>query len=508
MPNIHHERGVALLVTLFLVVIMGIMGGGIYLMVFTEAHVAEAQQVNLEALSLAQAGIERAFFDLRKDFENGGMSPSWADGSINGIGWGPNTGSFSRLSYSGTTLGSGSYEVAFKNVSGATDAIWVRAVGTVGLANAGIETYVGITDLCIWNNAIFAAGSAGKNAIRGNVDVRGSVHILGEGLVAADFALNLGGCATIGNNYFGMPAALLAKIPACPQKMFGGELVESLEATLRVKRGRVELDGTSSVGFPDVAGNAFKETMDGVYVTDGYGGNKGASAVSSDNGSATPYDMGDRVTFPRLTDPYAGYSSYIDYLKATGYVITEQSKLNTLADIKPNMTAFTYADPMGKGSISMSGTNLTINGIIVVSGPLAFNKNGNAKTITYTGKGSILALGDVGVTCSLITAGNNSYPTNILGVMTPSNVLFDEASIDVMGIFYAEGTATCAKQTDVVGAFASRICDMGTNVPSIFYVPAIIDNLPPGLIGSGRTWALNPLAWHRFYGDLVTAVTP
>jgi Tfp pilus assembly protein PilX len=213
-----------------------------------------------------------------------------------------------------------------------------------------------------WNNVIFGGvGQAGRS-INGNVVMRGGVHLLGDGepytdtdgdghwddnesytdsngngqydvgepftdtdgdgrrdarepfvdmngngvcdppLTVTDLAQEMGGTANIGNNYDIMPSDLKALIPSCPTTSYGGETVESLSAKLRVKHGSVAISGTATVGNQNAAGGspAYKETMNGTYVNDGYGGNSGAANVYSDNGTAHKYDCKDLVTFPDI----------------------------------------------------------------------------------------------------------------------------------------------------------------------------------------------------------------
>ena len=52
-----------------------------------------------------------------------------------------------------------------------------------------------------------------------------------------------------------------------------------------------------------------------------------------------------------------------------------------------------------------------------------------------------------------------------------------------MGAFYAQGRLTSMKQTVVTGTFVSNYFDMGINVPEIYQVPTMADNLPLGMIG-------------------------
>ena len=97
-----------------------------------ESRVAERQRRTTLAFHIAEAGIERALYDLRQDFINDADSPSWADGDINGLTIGPDTTDFYSTGYGSTSLNSGSYAVQLKNVSGISDAIWIRSPGTLG----------------------------------------------------------------------------------------------------------------------------------------------------------------------------------------------------------------------------------------------------------------------------------------------------------------------------------------------------------------------------------------
>jgi hypothetical protein len=81
--------------------------------------------------------------------------------------------------------------------------------------------------------------------------------------------------------------------------------------------------------------------------------------------------------------------------------------------------------------------------------------------------------------------------------MTPTTIGFNEAQINVMGLFYAEDTVTVAKQTDIMGTIVSNYFDMGTNVPAIYQVPATMTNLPPGLIGTEGAYSMKVVAWMR-----------
>ncbi|HEY3298521.1 MAG TPA: hypothetical protein VGK34_07690, partial [Armatimonadota bacterium] len=180
----------------------------------------------------------------------------------------------------------------------------------------------------IWNNAIFAGVGQSGMGINGNVTIAGSVHILGDGDPFTDLNGNgvwdsaepftdlngnkkydsgepfvdtdhngvytpaepyidtnldgiytppvttsaldaaFSGTADIQNNYNGISSTLSSKIPALSLQSIGGEMVQSLNAELRVKHGKVGLSGAATAGQANVTGNSVKETLDGVYVTD------------------------------------------------------------------------------------------------------------------------------------------------------------------------------------------------------------------------------------------------
>lgn len=491
--SVDNEKGSILIISYFVIVLMLGVGAAFMLTSSNEARLAERERLATVAFHIAEAGIERGLYDLRQDFVTAVTTPSWADGNINGYMIGSDTVNYYAIPYSSTAFNDGTYTVQLKNVSGGQD-IWLRSVGTIAGVTHTIEAYVKMVDISPWNNAIFAGAGAAGAMVNGNVDIRGSVHILGTGLLPGDYAIEMGGTAQlVGNNYNGVDAALTAKVPALPTVAYNGETVQTLNAVLRVKRGIVGVSGSATVGEPNVASNSTKETVDAVYSNDGFGGNQGNNGVYSDNSTTHAYDLGDSVAFPSLNTPYQGYATYKAWLKANALVISSAADLAQVANITPGSN---FSLSNARGTISMSAGNLSISGIVYIDngGSLNFNKQGVDKNITYSGKGSIYVDGNVGINTNLVTSGNVSFPTNIVGIMTPNTITFNEAQIDVMGIFYAETQVTVEKQTDIMGSIVSNYFDMGTNVPSIFQVPATVNGMPPGMVGSNSVWYL-VVAW-------------
>ena len=415
------------------------------------------------------------------------------------------------------------------------------------IASRRVETIIRSDNVNVWKNAIFAGNGQAGNVINGNVSIHGSVHVLGNNLAAGGVALeaiDLGGTSLIHNNYEGLSADLLARVPALPTTVFNGEVVDTLNGTVRVKNGLLGMSGSSEIGEVDVFGNSFKETMDGVYVTDGWTGNDidangDPQSVYSDNGWDESYDLGGAVPFPDysddggqafLTDSFLEDFTYAGALVNAG-VATHAVYIGditlTAGDDSFYWNATTeelvVAGTPGVGLMPNkadldsnqfymwfdSSTNtLVTNGRIAVDGNISLDSgNGaNNKTFDYEGKGTLLAYdssggtanGNMNVNANLLTT---SFPgTNLLGLMAGSDMSIGSSSqLSMMGGFYTQGTISVNKQSTIVGTIVGNAFNMGTNVPSIFGVPAVSSawNNNQRMIGANPVWSLNTLAWRE-----------
>ncbi|MBW7866556.1 MAG: hypothetical protein H3C30_19355 [Candidatus Hydrogenedentes bacterium] len=149
---------------------------------------------------------------------------------------------------------------------------------------------------------------------------------------------------------------------------------------------------------------------------------------------------------------------------------------------------------------------MKINGQIRINGSLEFTGKGNDTTINYSGRGAILATGDVTIDTSLLTCNNGnpantalSFPANnCIGIMTKSNMTVgSNAQLDIMGAFYAQGTISTSKQTNVMGTFVANYFDMGTNVPRIYQVPVLGGLIPFGMIGNFPIMFVSRVSWRE-----------
>jgi hypothetical protein len=427
----------------------------------------------------------------------------------------------------------------------------VYAMARDGATNRRVEVIYEGSNVNVWENAIFAGSGQAGGLINGNVSIHGSVHLLGDSLVVGALALaaiDLSGTSLIHNNYVGIPANLEVRVPPIPQAVFEGETVSTLEAKLRAKAGLVGMSGNSEIGEPNILGNTYKETMDGLYVTSGWIGNSviddgdrgDPTSAFSDNGWDETYDLGDKVPFPVLADDWRNATNGAKVQDpATGTWYTHEDYFNQVlvadpdnpgdgaynGDININARGSHYywnatTGEELSGSLPATAPNptddyilfnestdvLEINGQIRINGNLSFTGKGNQKTINYTGRAAFLVYGDVAIDTSLISCNNgdpndiaDSFPVNnIIGIMASEDMVVGSTSqLDIMGAFYAQNKIQSSKQTNVMGTFVSNYFDMGTNVPNIYQVPALADNLPLGMIGNYPILAISQVAWRE-----------
>ncbi len=124
----------------------------------------------------------------------------------------------------------------------------------------------------------FAIGGPAGGAIRGNALIAGSLQFVkcpGAGCVAVSF----GGGGGMQNNYTGLHASLHDRIP---WRFQDGTTVNTLGAVLKVKEGQVQLNsGSACIGKQESGsgcsggGTPFQDTMSGVYTSGTWGGSKG-----------------------------------------------------------------------------------------------------------------------------------------------------------------------------------------------------------------------------------------
>jgi len=544
MKQIRNERGMAMAVVLAMLLMMGLIGVASIKTSVLDMDISRAMTNKVRSFYLADGGLELAITRMN------------AKSAV------VNVDSVHKIVNADNKLGIGYFEIQVTNTYP------VRTVISTGHDEEGASAVAMNVNhrrnpFHPWNNAIFAGVGQNGKGIAGNVDIHGSVHILGEGepftdqngdgtwndkdefidlnldglwqpgepltldsdgdgvwdpaepfvdengsgiydqtLTATDLSFEASGTAAILNNYSGMDPLIASRIPPLPKKIYNGESVETLDAVLRVRHGKVNLSGTAVVGESDVSGGipAVKETMDGTYVNDGFGGTSGTANVHSDNGFSEKYDLEvGKLPFPSLNDTSGGYIDHRTYLASNALVISGDLTL------QPGVTYTSPLSPNGSISVDVNG-RLQISGIVVVTGNVYINAGAGTKVKTpleYTGRGVLAAGGDMHINTNVLA--RSDFPAqNMMGFVAYKNLHLADgggaSQLSLMGAFFAQQQITNDKQNQIAGTLMSNHFSM-KDVPSLFQVPTLAENLPKGMPGGTRysawEWQILKWTWHE-----------
>ena len=519
--DFRREDGAAFLIALLVMMLVFALGAALGVNMLTEITSSANYRSRGAALWQADSGLERVAVDLLAD-------PAWArnmvdfttipmvmanpfplTATINGItvtfvddGAGGVVPQYYSLG--GTVvLDDGNFTrqlfmppSSIANANGSGNKAWLFIpVGSTG--NSGdvepstvalrSDMRLEVRRLTVWDNALFGgSGQAGK-ALNGNVQIRGSVHITGS----PGNVIDMGGTAFILNHYRGAAdannfGADAVKLPTPPTVNYKSEMVQTLDAEIRINEGSININGSVTWGEQDVSGNGYKETLDGFYtdITPTIGGSAEINYDETDG-----YDA-DGMTFPSLNDPYYDKATSTLYPSHRNYLDTVAMTI-PVTEISEDTPAFNFFDGNGnKAKWNPATGELTLEGLVRIAGDLDLAKKN--KPVAYTGTGTIYAAGDIRIHSDLMPKGNyldQMNPNmNNLGLIADDDLDLatgpGESWIKVMAAMYADGQTNIAKQTRIAGAVVSNYFDLGTNVPRIFYAPSLSTNLPPGMPGT------------------------
>jgi hypothetical protein len=488
--RICNQNGSALLISLLIMLMLTLVFAAAVTTSVTDMDIAKNQKEKTLAFYTAEAGLQLALGVLRSNFNE------------------LNNDTLENLINTSPVVGDGNFTVS---ITGTSPYKTITSIGGNRDGEATLEVTVRRrrTPFCIWDNIIFAGigEGLGGGIISGNASIHGSVHILGEDQGPDDVVMDVCGDGNVYNNYTGINATLSSRLPSLDTTTFNGEVVGTLGAELRVRRGRVDVGGSSNVGFPNVPAGSprVKETLDGTFVTDGFGGNQGESSVYSDNGTGEGYDLGDMLNMPSLydsyTDPNTGitYPTYMNYLANNALVISGDLTL------KPGDAVSQISN--GFGSIALDATgNLEISGIIYVIGNIEVKCGQGQKQhdpVIFDGRGTLVSEGDIFLDTHVFSKG--MFPTDdVLGFIAADDIEIGagpgDAWLNIMGAFFAEDLILNEKQNKLAGAMVSNYFKIN-QVPDLFHVPSIVDHLPPGMPGGDKfdvfTYQIVPGTWRE-----------
>lgn len=504
------DAGSALLVTLLVMALTLTMGVGLLTVGSTDLEISGNFRSRATAYYAADAGIQQSLANLR-------ASGAWILPMVDPTDWSirspfPTTVTIDSLvvavqqdgdgdplvdfyPFGATqTISAGAFARTIRlpptiDDSGADPVIsfTVRSIGSGGIGEQSTQVVrtdleVTVDSYSIWDNAIFAGSGQAGNLINGNVALRGSLHVVGNPSFPA--AVEFGGAADIRNNYsdavdhFGATDA--AKLPALETAEVNGIAAATLDAVIRLQDGSINLSGSADIGLPNDDTNAFKETVDAVRADGPVGP---AGMVHSDEWG--PYDA-DGVDFPTLNDPYYDAQTGVTYGHHRDFLDTRSLTVG-LTEISRDIADFSFSDAIGNSITWDRGSALlSITGIVRFAADIRLGTaHGKPDTrgFYYAGTGTLYSTRNVEIDGWVVPQGNYIHEGN-LGIIAAHDVLIDRsAHINVMAAIYAQDQIRVTKQTNIAGALVASYFDMGTNVPSVFQVPLLSSNLPPGMPG-------------------------
>jgi len=523
------EAGISLIITLLVMLIVSAIGVAMATSASTDMTISVNTQHGAQAFYAADSGLEQIKVDLATDaswvtqmldIRKMGLWDPFPDAfTVNG-----NAVSVSKVSgqvvpgyYTlGTAagLGDGHYSrqvllpatTAPANAKGSRTQVVlpVRSVGTAGSFETGTQVVRADSTVIVeratpWDNAIFAGDRTvidPFDRVRNGVEVRGSVHVLGN--PSSPSVTEIEDAFRLVNHYSGLGdanhlGADATKLPGlAPTTLPNGEIVESLDAEVRVQDGSVLIQSvTASLGQPNVDGNGVKETIDGFYVDGGISGG-GGSELNSDNTGG--YDLpSDAMNFPALSDPYVDPDTGTPYASGTAY-LSANSMTVPVGEISIDVAAFHYQDMNGNLIDWEPSTNtLQIEGIVRFSaGSLLIGDSSGGPDATgrvkYSGTGTLWA-DRIELRHDLVPVGNyldvdGGGTVNSIGLIadTQIGVAVGDGTrpVTVMAAMYAGVEFRVYRIARIAGTVMSPYFDK-TRGFEIYQVPTLATNLPPGM---------------------------
>jgi hypothetical protein len=570
------DSGAALLVTVLILLVVSVLGAAVVNQGSVDYRLSSNYRSSMVALNLADSGLNAAAADLRADYDadpsdnwlvdwlNTGTAPPsvptpFPDVSGTTVnGYTLTQASPSPNPYPGTAydlggpaaLGSGTYgrtiwlppTITMNNGTPVVN-IRVRSTGVDGNvatpANATIDGVVTIdlTDSSPYSTGAFLGAGEGGDLIRGGpVRIAGAVVAIGNpprrrGPLSWLFSgtrLNLTNGSSIVNNYSGIDGAsalgaLSSKLPALGSFDLNGETVDNLGASLHLKDVTTVISRWGGqLGEPDASGDAYKETLDGVYTDDRiipYTGNLYADSVSGS-------DLADDLVFPSLTAPYtdpnsgADYPSFADFLDSNSY----QPVTGGDVAISSATPSFAWTDPAGDGSVAWDATTetLTIDGIVKINGSVSFGDpripGGDQLTaINYEGTGVLWATDDVTITKDIFPTGKfledgpdpDSAVDGNLGIISSDEIIIDgsgpfagrgrgrgrggpprgrggggtgDANLQILATLFAERRLRVETRANIAGSVVTNAINVNRRTRlNIWHAPSLAGNAANGM---------------------------
>ncbi len=555
------EDGVTILVTMIVMLVVSLLGATLVTLGQIDYEISAHHRSSTSARHLADSGIEATFADLRSDYLddpqsnwsqawlNAGTSPPSppfpfpdVDGSeLNGVtltqlNLSPNpypgtpyalggpvslgNGSYSRIIWLPPTVtpapsGGNAYQVGIRTRSigsegGPATPSMVTIDALIAIEVGGASPY---------DSGIFIGrGESGQLISGERVRVAGSVHAIG----APDTRFRFRRSFQV-NHYDGIDdlstgfGPLAFKIPTPGTTEFNGEVVSTLNATFRMKEGRVQLVAGGMLGEADAGGDGTKETLSAVYSDAEI---SPLPRVHADVVGA--YDFDEGFSFPSLSSPYtdpdtgAFYPTYSSWLDSHAF----RPPLGGDLIIDSDTESFSFVDPSGRGHITWNAATetLSIDGVIKVDGQVKMGKAGPPggdllTAIKYQGTGAIYATDKIEIHKDLYPSGQflsdgpdvDSLIDGNLGLITATDMQINwtggrNSNLKIMATLFAERKIIIKAPTNIAGAIVTNYLDVrGADYVHLWHVPRAGTMFPLGMPTGGMASGISGLVrdWYE-----------
>jgi hypothetical protein len=124
--------------------------------------------------------------------------------------------------------------------------------------------------------------------------------------------------------------------------------------------------------------------------------------------------------------------------------------------------------------------------------------------VLYNGRGTLYVTGNAYIHDCLLPAATSSFPIDdAIGIIAGNDIEIatgsGERAARLAGAFYAQNSIRSNKQTQTAGALVAQYVDLGGQIPSVFQVPLLAKNLPPGMPGSTPRCFVRTVYWREIF---------
>ncbi|AEB11448.1 pilus assembly PilX family protein [Marinithermus hydrothermalis] len=263
------QQGIALVVTLMILVVVGVLVFGASFTAMVEQWVTRNDRTATVAFYVAEAGLQEAKTRLFQSYRyalvravgSGNSLPSRSECSnplAAGIDWNrdgviEDTATYSEklpFTYTATLpLGEaqGRYTVTIDTDPTRPRFMVVRSVGVFAGARSTVQATVELSNTGPWNYAIFSGAGAANQHLNGGATIRGGLYVVGDPNAPEKVVIDARGDFSMKNGYdLTGPGYGGVHTRVNPEM----RRLDNLCATLRVQYGRVEVGGSAQYGEP------------------------------------------------------------------------------------------------------------------------------------------------------------------------------------------------------------------------------------------------------------------